>query len=61
MRFGLAGGVSSTGEMVGSRAVGRALVDNLFRAGLLRDWQGAIEHATGERLNPEHFLKQYGV
>jgi len=52
---------SSTGEMVDSRAVGRTLVDRLFRPGRLRDWQAALEHATGERLNPEHFLTQYGI
>lgn len=53
-------GVSSTGEMVDSRAVGRTLVDKLFRPGRLRDWQQALTHSTGETLNPEHFLSQYG-
>jgi len=51
--------VSSTGEVVDSRAVGRTLVDRLFRPGRLRDWQGALEHASGEPLNPDHFLRQY--
>ncbi|MEN8149301.1 MAG: M2 family metallopeptidase [Planctomycetota bacterium] len=52
---------SSTGEMVNSRAVGRTLVDRLFRPGRLRPWNEALERVTGEALNPEHFLTQYGV
>jgi len=52
---------SASGEMVDSRTVGTTLVDRLFHDGRVRDWQAALEHATGERLNPSHFLSQYGV
>ena len=52
---------SPTGEMVDSRTVGETLVDRLFFDGRLRDWQSALEHMTGEKLEPAHFLSQYGV
>jgi peptidyl-dipeptidase A len=37
-------------------AVGRFLVDRLFRPGARYHWQTALEHATGERLQPRHFV-----
>jgi peptidyl-dipeptidase A len=54
-------GVSSTGELTDSRAVGRALVDRLFRSGTMREWKAAVEHITGSDLDPAHHLRQYGI
>jgi peptidyl-dipeptidase A len=51
--------VSSDGEITDSHAVGRALVDKLFRPGRIRKWRAALEHVTGSDLDPAHYLQQY--
>src|SRR5439155_13223275 len=44
---------------VGNAAVGRYLVDNVFKAGARYDWNTMLKNATGEELNPEHFVGQF--
>jgi peptidyl-dipeptidase A len=39
-------------------AVGRYLIEKIFRPGALRHWQDALEFATGERLRPQYFVDQ---
>ena len=51
--------ISASGNLTGSRAVGRALVDRLFRSGAARPWPEALEHATGAPLEVAHFVRQY--
>jgi peptidyl-dipeptidase A len=41
-----------------SPKVGRWLKEKLFLPGQIRPWEDALEHATGERLNPDYFVRQ---
>lgn len=44
--------------LVASPKVGAYLVERLFRPGATRPWNAWLEHATGESLNPNHFVQQ---
>jgi peptidyl-dipeptidase A len=39
-------------------AVGRYLIEKVFRPGALQHWQDALALATGERLSPRYFVEQ---
>jgi oligoendopeptidase F len=39
--------------------VGRFFKEKVFYPGDRYGWQGMIERATGEKLNPEHFVNQF--
>jgi peptidyl-dipeptidase A len=56
---------SSDGEVnqrfVTEPAVGRYLSEKVFRPGAVRHWQEALEHATGERLQPGYFVADAAV
>ena len=43
------------------RDVGRYWVDRIFRAGARYEWNDMLEQATEERLNPDHFIRQFVV
>jgi len=44
---------------VGHGSVGRYLVENVFKPGSRYDWNTMLNRATGEDLNPEHFIAQF--
>jgi peptidyl-dipeptidase A len=44
---------------VGNPAVGNYLVEKVFKAGSRYDWNTMLKRATGEDLNPAHFLQQF--
>jgi len=41
-----------------NKAIGRHLVENLYRYGNLLQWENLIEKTTAEPLNPEYFVEQ---
>jgi peptidyl-dipeptidase A len=45
-------------RFIADPAVGRYLVEKVFRPGAARHWNDALEFATGERLRPEYFVDQ---
>ena len=44
---------------VGNSAVGDFLVEKVFKPGSRYDWNTMLEKATGEDLNPAHFIAQF--
>ena len=44
---------------VGNPETGRFLVEKIFKPGARYEWNELLLRATGEELNPEHFLKQF--
>ena len=46
------------GGIVDREAVGRTLVERLFRPGASRRWDSLVESATGEPLTPSHLAAQ---
>jgi peptidyl-dipeptidase A len=44
---------------VGNAAIGNYLVEKVFKPGSRYDWNTMLKHATGEDLNPAHFLQQF--
>jgi peptidyl-dipeptidase A len=44
---------------VGNAATGRFLVEKVFTPGARYPWNEMLKRATGEELNPEHFIKQF--
>jgi peptidyl-dipeptidase A len=49
----------SAGTFVDSPAAGAFLTERLFRQGARRDWNDTMRHATGEPLDPEHWIRQF--
>lgn len=47
------------GALVDRPEVGSYLKSKIFEPGALRPWEEGLRHATGEGLNPEHFVAQY--
>lgn len=47
------------GRFVNEPRVGEFLIDRYFAQGATADWDQTIERATGERLQPRYFVKQY--
>jgi peptidyl-dipeptidase A len=45
-------------RFIADPAVGRYLVEKVFRPGAVRHWNDALEFATGERLRPHYFIEQ---
>jgi peptidyl-dipeptidase A len=54
----LAGVVDGPREMVTSPKLGEYLREKLFEPGNLHDWRKTVEVATGEPLNPAHFVSE---
>lgn len=44
---------------VGNPAVGKYLVEKIFKPGSRYEWNEMLAQATGEPLNPEHFIQQF--
>lgn len=44
---------------VGNAAVGSYLVEKVFKPGSRYDWNTMLKRATGEELNPAHFIAQF--
>jgi peptidyl-dipeptidase A len=51
--------VAKSKSYVGNQETGRFLVEKIFKPGSRYEWNGLLEYATGEALNPEHFIKQF--
>jgi peptidyl-dipeptidase A len=47
----------TAGGIVGRPAAGRWLIERVFSSGASLDWRALIERATGEPLNPRHFIE----
>jgi Zn-dependent M32 family carboxypeptidase len=43
----------------GNASVGSYLVEKVFKAGSRYDWNTMLNRATGEDLNPTHFIAQF--
>jgi peptidyl-dipeptidase A len=44
---------------VGNPETGRFLVEKVFKPGARYQWNDMLKRATGEELNPEHFVQQF--
>jgi peptidyl-dipeptidase A len=44
---------------VGCADVGKYFVQSVFKPGARHDWNSMLMQATGEKLNPEHFIAQF--
>jgi|SRR5579883_1050925 len=44
---------------VGNAGVGQYLVEKVFKPGARYDWNSMLKRATGEELNPAHFIAQF--
>ena len=55
----LAGG--SPDALISSPKVGTYMQEQLFKPGAIRAWEGWLEHATGEPLNPRYFVAQLSL
>lgn len=49
----------AVGGMLGNPAAGRFLTERLFAPGATRSWDETLRHATGEPLDPRHFVTQF--
>ena len=47
------------GGLVDNPRAGRFLIERVFRPGAVREWDGALEYATGEKLNPRYFVEEF--
>ena len=41
--------------------VGNYLMEHIFKPGSRWNWNTMLERATGEPLNPEHFIRQFEI
>ena len=44
---------------VGNPEVGRFLTEKIFKPGARYEWNEMLRRATGETLNPEHFIQHF--
>jgi peptidyl-dipeptidase A len=51
--------IVKTESYVGNPAAGKFLVEKVFKPGARYEWNEMLKRATGEELNPEHFIKQF--
>jgi peptidyl-dipeptidase A len=51
--------VAKSESYVGSPEVGSYLVEKIFRPGARYNWNTMLNRATGEELNPQHFVAQF--
>lgn len=47
------------GGIAGQRAAGEFFRERIFAIGNTIPWNDGLEHATGERLNPDHFVEKF--
>ncbi len=50
---------ANLGGLVNNPRAGRFLVERVFRPGAVREWDSALEYATGEKLNPRYFVDEF--
>lgn len=50
---------ANLGGLVDNPEAGRFLIEQVFRPGAVREWDSALEYATGERLNPRYFVEEF--
>lgn len=51
--------VVRSSSFVGHPEVGQYLIEKVFKPGARYKWDAMLEKATGEELNPEHFIAQF--
>jgi peptidyl-dipeptidase A len=51
--------IAKSESYVGNSGVGSYLVEKIFRPGARFDWNTLLKRATGEELNPKHFVAQF--
>jgi len=51
--------VAKSESYVGNSGAGSFLVEKVFRPGARYDWNTLLKRATGEDLNPQHFVAQF--
>jgi peptidyl-dipeptidase A len=51
--------IARSDTYAGNAAVGQYLVDKVFKPGARYDWNTMLRRATGEDLNPSHFIGQF--
>lgn len=51
--------IAKSESYVGNPEVGSFLVEKIFRPGARYDWNTLLKRATGEELNPRHFVAQF--
>lgn len=57
---GTAGRITDPADvLIDNPRAGRFLVDRIFRLGSRYPWNELLRQATGERLNPDHFVSQF--
>ncbi len=59
LQNGILHSVNGRASLVGEHAVGVFLRDKVFSSGKRLRWDALVPHATGEPLNPEHFVAQF--
>ena len=50
---------ANVGGLVDNPRAGRFLIERVFRPGAVREWDSALEYATGEKLNPRYFVEEF--
>ena len=50
---------ANLGGLVDNPRAGRFLVERVFRPGAVREWDSALEYATGEKLDPRYFVEEF--
>jgi peptidyl-dipeptidase A len=51
--------VTARGSYVGDLKTGKFLVERIFKSGARHPWNTMLADATGESLNPKHFIQQF--
>jgi Zn-dependent M32 family carboxypeptidase len=51
--------IAKSDSYAGNPAVGQYLVEKVFKPGARYDWNTMLKRATGEDLNPAHFVAQF--
>jgi Zn-dependent M32 family carboxypeptidase len=51
--------IAKSDSYAGIPAVGTYLVEKVFKPGARYDWNTMLKRATGEDLNPQHFVAQF--
>ncbi len=51
--------LANFGGLVDNPRAGRFLIERVFRPGAVREWDSALEYATGEKLNPRYFVEEF--
>ena len=50
---------ANLGGLVDNPEAGRFLIEQVFRPGAVREWDSALEYATGEKLDPRYFVEEF--